>query len=105
MRYVGFDQPEPRIVPRVIADQWYMRTTFVGGDAVLFDLGSDQVRAEKVFRDTRRQFERATNNHAVQRNVDMGLYRFYASDLLQIELIAPGIEVNGELASEYFALA
>jgi hypothetical protein len=59
--------------------------------------------AEELFRETRRQFERAKNDPSVQTHVDLGPYQLGPSSLLHLELIAPGIEVEGERVSEYFS--
>lgn len=82
----------------MIADQWYTKATFIDGDALLFDLGSDAEAAREFFIETRRQFEKAKNNPAVHKHVYLGSGGWYAANILHLELIEPGTETDGDVA-------
>jgi hypothetical protein len=81
----------------VIADQWYLRVLFADSEALLFDLGEDEPAARQLFRDTRRQFEKAKNDRAVSSHVDIGAVRYEVSEVLHVELIEPGSDVQGRV--------
>jgi hypothetical protein len=38
----------------------------------------------------------------VQKTVDFGIWGFSASDILHLELVEPGADVDGELATDFF---
>ena len=38
----------------------------------------------------------------MQKTVDFGIWGFSASDILHLELVEPGADVDGELATDFF---
>jgi hypothetical protein len=87
----------PRDNQPVIADQWYTKASFLDGDVLLFDLGSNEAEARQLFRDQRRQYERAKNNPSVHKHVGLGMSHFPVRGIIHLELIEPGSETDGEV--------
>jgi hypothetical protein len=70
---------------------WMISVSFVTGDVEEWELDEDEDIARELFRDTRRQFERAKNDRVVagpRVQIPHGGV-FHVEDLLDIRLLPP----------------